>query len=99
MKLATVFALAAAVTVAASPAAFAKDCGAHPAKPTVPDGKTATDEAMKSAQGKVAAYIKGMNTYLTCLGDEIKDATAEAKDVSAAWTTQTEIFKKTPAPQ
>jgi len=99
MKLLPLFAMAAIVTLSASPAVFAKDCGARPAKPAIPDGKTASDDAMKAAQGKVASYITAVNAYRTCLAGETASATDEAKAVSEEWKTQSDIFVHTPKAQ
>ena len=98
MKLLPIFAMAAAVAITLSPATFAKDCGARPAKPAIPDGKTASEDAMKAANAKVVDYVKAANVYLTCMSGEMTTASGEAKDVSAEWKAQSEIFKNTPAP-
>lgn len=98
MKVVRIFVLAAAATIAVSSFAAAKDC-ARPSKPAIPDGKTASDEAMKAAQGKVASYITGMNAYLHCMTDELRGGQEEAKQVSDDWKAQSDIFVKTPKAQ
>lgn len=99
MRVTQTFLLAAAALVAFSSFASAKDCGARPAKPAIPDGKTAADDAMKEAQGRVTNYIKGMNAYLQCQAGELASAKEEATQVSNSWKTQSDIFVKTPKAQ
>jgi hypothetical protein len=96
MKLIPTFALAAATILVASNYAAAADCK-RPAKLSIPDGKTASDDAMKATQAKLAPYAQAMSAYLHCLSDEIKSGTEEYNSVSAEWKTQSENFKNTPA--
>jgi hypothetical protein len=96
MKLVPIFALAAATVLCASHYASAATCS-RPAKLAIPDGKTASDEAMKATQGKLTGYATSMNTYLHCLSDEIKSGKDEYDDVSAAWKKSSEDYKNTPA--
>ena len=98
MKLTRIVVFAAAATIAVASFAQAKDC-AKPSKPAIPDGKTASDDAMKAAQGKVASYITGVNAYLHCMADEIKVGQEEAKEVSDEWKTQSDVFVHTPKAQ
>ena len=98
MKVTRIVLTAAVALFAASTIAQAKDCP-RPAKPAIPDGKTASDDAMKAAQGKVASYIMGMNTYLHCMADELKGGQEEAKEISDNWKTQSDVFVHTPKAQ
>ena len=99
MKVIRTAVVAAAALMAVSSVAQARDCGARPAKPGIPDGKTASDEAMKDAQGKVTNYIKSMNGYLQCVAGEVAGAKEEATQVSEAWKTQSDVFVHTPKAQ
>src|SRR5690348_8580828 len=99
MKVVRTAMVAAAALLAVSSLAQAKDCGARPGKPAIPDGKTASDDAMKEAQGKVTAYIKNMNGYLQCVASEVAGAKEEATQVSEAWKTQSDVFVHTPKQQ
>jgi hypothetical protein len=97
MKLIPICALTVVTALSAlSYASAAPNC-TRPAKLSIPDGKTASDEAMKAAQAKLAPYAKEMSAYLHCLSDEIKNGTAEYDSVAAEWKTQSEAFKNTPA--
>jgi hypothetical protein len=98
MKLTATFALAAMVALAGLTVSNnASAACSRPAKISIPDGKTASDDAMKAAQAKLAPYAKEMSAYLHCLADEIKSGTAEYDEVSSEWKTQSEAFKNTPA--
>ncbi|HLG90236.1 MAG TPA: hypothetical protein VKZ79_23945 [Alphaproteobacteria bacterium] len=99
MKVIRTAVVAAAALMAVSSMAQARECGARPAKPAIPDGKTASDEAMKEAQGKVTNYIKGMNAYLQCVSGEIASAKEEATTVSEDWKKQSDVFVHTPKAQ
>ncbi|MDB5364717.1 MAG: hypothetical protein JWM77_644 [Rhodospirillales bacterium] len=94
----SVLALAALVAFAAAPA-VAKDCGARPAAPSVPSGKTATETDMKTAGGKVQAYTKAMNDYMKCLVDEANSARNEGTKVSKDYEVAVNEYNKTPAKQ
>ncbi len=98
MKRIATFALAAATFLTMSNYASAANC-TRPAKLSIPDGHTASEEAMKAAQAKLAPYAKEMSAYLHCLSDEIKNGTAEYDQVTAEWTAQSNAFKNTPAKQ
>jgi hypothetical protein len=53
----------------ASAPAFACD---YPTQlPEIPDGKTATNDQMITAQNAVKDYVAKMNAYLSCLDDEV----------------------------
>lgn len=65
-------------------AAPAFACDDAPPVGKLPDGKTATIEEMRAAQGKVRAYAEGMEAYLGCLQDALDsktDAPAEFKEL------------------
>jgi hypothetical protein len=98
MKLRQILAVSAVAMFAAAPFASAKDC-VRPTKPAIPDGKTAEEAAMKSANDKLAAYIKATNEYILCLQDDEKSAAADAKKESADYQEQVKIFNSTPAKQ
>ncbi len=98
MKLIATFALTTAAVFAVCGAASAATC-TRPAKLAIPDGHTASDDAMKAAQAKLTPYAQAMSAYLHCLSDEIKNGTSEYESVAAEWKTQSEIFKNTPAKQ
>jgi hypothetical protein len=91
-------ALAALVAFAAVPA-MAKDCGARPAAPSIPNGKSASEADMKAAYTKITAYTKGVNEYLQCLAGETKAATSEAQKVQADYKAAADEYNKTPAKQ
>jgi hypothetical protein len=96
MKFISMCALAAVTVLSASNFASAASC-ARPAKFSVPDGKTASDDQMKAAQAKLTPYAQAMSTYLHCLSDEIKSGKDEYDQVSAEWKTQSDNFRNTPA--
>jgi hypothetical protein len=91
-------ALAALVAFAAAPA-VAKDCGARPSAPSVPNGKSASEADMKAAGGKVQAYTKAMNDYMKCLVDEANSARNEGTKVSKEYEVAVNDYNKTPAKQ
>jgi hypothetical protein len=96
MKLIPTLAIAAAATFAALSSGYAKEC-TRPARLSIPDGKTASDDQMKATQAKLVPYANAMSAYLHCLSDEIKSGTDEYNQVSADWKTQADAFKNTPA--
>jgi hypothetical protein len=96
MKLIPICALTVVTALSTLSYASAATC-TRPAKLSIPDGKTASDEAMKAAQAKLAPYAKEMSAYLHCLSDEIKNGTSEYDTVAAEWKTQSDAFKNTPA--
>ena len=97
MKYLSTFAIAAVAMMAVPTIAMAKDCGNRPAKLSIPDGSTASDEVMKATQAKLTPYAKDMNAYLQCLAGEIKSGKDEYDSVSSQWKNETEKFKNTPA--
>ncbi|HZF30442.1 MAG TPA: hypothetical protein VE907_15100 [Gammaproteobacteria bacterium] len=61
---------------------FAATACETPKIPTIPDGKTSTNDQMVGAQGEVKAYIAAMNDYLACVDEE---ATAKGGDAPAEY--------------
>ena len=66
------------ITIAAailffSPFAFACD---YPQRAELPNGTTATKEAMLAGQKSVKAYMTAMDEYLACIDTDEKDAVA-----------------------
>jgi len=98
MKLIPICVIAVAGVLAASSYASAAGCS-RPAKLSVPDGKTASEEQMKATQGKLPGYAQAMSTYMRCLSEEIKSGKDEYDSVSAEWKAQSEAFRNTPAKQ
>jgi hypothetical protein len=96
MKFTAALAIAVAATVAVVSQGYAKEC-ARPDKLAIPNGATASDDAMKATQAKLKPYALAMTAYLHCLQDEIKSGTEEYTSVSDEWTKQAQIFKDTPA--
>jgi len=57
-------------------------CDYPPAKPEIPDGKTATNEQMMTAQGAVKDYVAKMEAYVACVDQEVEslgDTVTEAQ--------------------
>ncbi len=96
MKLIPAVAIALAALVAGQ-TGYAKDCGARPPKLSLPNGATASEDAMKSTQAKFPAYAGAVNTYRKCLVDEAKVAGDEYEQVVSEWKAQQDAFTKTPA--
>lgn len=61
--------------------AMAADCTA-PEKPSMPDGATATMEAMLAGQKAVKAFQAENMDYMKCLEDAFNAAKSDAKDES-----------------
>ena len=97
MKSILSIAVAAAALMAVPSIASAKDCGNPPAKLSLPDGATATEDQMKATQGKFPPYAQAMSTFLRCLSDQIKAGKDEYDNVSADWAKQQKIFSSQPA--
>ncbi len=96
MKLIPALAIAAAVLTIGS-SSFAKDCPPRPAKLSIPDGGTATEDAMKATQAKLPGYAQSMSAYMKCLAEEIQSGKSEYDSVSAEWKAQSDKFRNTPA--
>ncbi len=96
MKLIPAVAIALAALVVGQ-SGYAKDCGARPPKLSLPNGATASEDAMKATQAKFPAYAGAVTAYRKCLADEVKAAADEYEQVVGEWKTQQDIFTKTPA--
>jgi len=97
MKSILSIAVAVAALMAVPSIASAKDCGNPPAKLSLPDGATATEDQMKATQAKFPPYAQAMSTFLRCLSDQIKAGKDEYDTVSADWAKQQKIFSSQPA--
>jgi hypothetical protein len=97
MKLLSTFVIAAAAMMTVPAIAMAKDCGARPAKLSLPDGASASEEQMKATAAKFPSYATAVTTYRRCLADEVKSAGDEYESVSADWKKQGDLFKAQPA--
>ena|ERR1700761_5389429 len=93
MRVLTTFAIAAAFAATVPAFAMAKDCGSPPAKLSLPNGASATEDEMKATQGKFPAYAKEVSTFMKCLNDQVKAAKDEYDTVSADWSKQQAAFK------
>ena len=54
--------------------AFACD---YPARPSIPDGSTASKDELLSAKASVQKYMEDVDAYLTCIETAEKEAVAE----------------------
>jgi hypothetical protein len=97
MRLLTRIAFAAAIAASIPTLAMAKDCGNPPAKLSLPDGASATEDQMKATAAKFPPYAQAMTAYLRCLADQIKVGKDEYETVAADWTKQQKIFTSQPA--
>jgi len=61
----------------AAPMTFACD---YPERPNIPNGSTATRDAVIAAKEAVNTYIAGVDIYLTCTEDAEKAAVAELEN-------------------
>jgi hypothetical protein len=96
MQLLSTFVFTAAVlTVPAI--ASAKDCGNPPAKLSVPNGTSASEQDMKATQEKFKPYAQAMGVYLKCLSDQIKAGKDEYDATVSDWAKQQAAFKAAPA--
>lgn len=57
----------------AAPMTFACD---YPERPSIPDGSTASKEELLASKDSVAAFLAGVDDYLTCIETAEKDAVA-----------------------
>ncbi len=96
MKLLSTIIFAAAVLTVPT-IASAKDCGNPPARLSLPNGASATEEEMKATQAKFPAYAKEVSAFMTCHNDQVKAAKSDYDAVSADWAKQQAAFKNTPA--
>ena len=65
-----------AVTLSLSPLALACD---YPARPSIPDGATATTDDMKAARDGVKEFLAAVDEYLRCIESE-EQAAIDALD-------------------
>jgi hypothetical protein len=93
MKSILSIAVAAAALMAMPSIAAAKDCGNPPAKLSLPDGASATEDQMKATAGKFPPYAQAVTAYLRCLSDQMKAGKEEYDNVAADWTKQQNAFK------
>lgn len=55
----------------------------------MPQGATATDEEMRQGHDKLQEYVKVLETYQTCLDQQIKNAPPDTKpEVKQRWQAQ-----------
>ena len=97
MRLISTIVIAAAALMTVPAVAMAKDCGARPAKLSLPDGKSASEDQMKATAAKFPGYAQAVTAYRRCLADEVKSAGDEYESVSADWKKQGDEFKAQPA--
>jgi len=96
MKLLSTIILAAAVLAVPS-IASAKDCGNPPAKLSLPNGASATEDEMKATQAKFPPYAAAMKVFLTCLSEQMKAGKDEYDNTAADWAKQQKVFTSQPA--
>jgi hypothetical protein len=60
----------------AAPMTFACD---YPERPSIPDGSTASKEELLAAKDGVAAFLAGVDDYLTCIETAEKEAVADSE--------------------
>ncbi len=96
MKLLSTFIFAAAVLAVPS-FASAKDCGNPPARLSLPNGSSATEEEMKATQAKFPPYAAAMKVFLTCLSEQMKAGSGEYQNVADDWAKQQKAFTSQPA--
>jgi hypothetical protein len=71
--------------LAAVPAARA-DCTPPPRPPVMPQGATASDDEMKDGHDKLQVYVKLLETYQSCMDQQVKNAPPDTKpEVKAQW--------------
>ena len=77
-----------ALLAAAAPALA--DCAKPTMKPpSMPQGATATEDEMREGHDKLQAYVKVLETYQTCLEQQIKAAPPDTKpEVKQRWQAQ-----------
>jgi len=61
----------------AAPLSFACD---YPERPSIPDGSTASKEALLAAKNEVSEYLAEVDNYLTCIENAEKEAVAALED-------------------
>jgi hypothetical protein len=93
MRLISTFVIAAAALMTVPAVAMAKDCGNPPARLSLPDGATASEDQMKATAGKFPPYAQAVTAYLRCLSEQMKAGKDEYDTVAADWTKQQNAFK------
>ncbi len=63
-----------------APMTFACD---YPERPSISDGSTASKEELLAAKDGVAAFLAGVDDYLTCIETAEKEAVAGSEDPSS----------------
>jgi hypothetical protein len=97
MRLISTIVIAAAALMTVPAVAMAKDCGNPPAKLSLPDGASATEDQMKATAAKFPPYAQAVTAYLRCLSDQMKAGKDDYEAVAADWTKQQKIFTSQPA--
>jgi hypothetical protein len=97
MRLISTLVIAAAALMTVPAIATAKDCGNPPAKLSLPDGASATEDQMKATAAKFPAYAQAVTSYLRCLSDQMKAGKDDYDTVAADWSKQQKIFTSQPA--
>jgi hypothetical protein len=97
MRLISTIVIAAAALMTVPTVAMAKDCGNPPAKLSLPDGASATEDQMKATAAKFPPYAQAVTAYLRCLSDQMKAGKDEYESVAADWTKQQKVFTSQPA--
>jgi hypothetical protein len=97
MRLISTLVIAAAALMMVPAVALAKDCGNPPARLSLPDGSTATEDQMKATASKFPSYAQAVTAYLRCLSEQMKAGKDEYDTVAADWTKQQKIFTSQPA--
>jgi hypothetical protein len=97
MRLISTIVIAAAAMMTLPAVAMAKDCGNPPAKLSLPDGASATEDQMKATAAKFPPYAQAVTAYLRCLSDQMKAGKDDYETVAADWTKQQKIFTSQPA--
>ena len=97
MRLISTIVIAAAALMTLPAVAMAKDCGSPPAKLSLPDGASATEDQMKATAAKFPPYAQAMSTFLRCLSDQMKAGKDEYDSTAADWAKQQAAFKNAPA--
>jgi hypothetical protein len=93
MRLISTLVIAAAALMTVPTVAMAKDCGNPPAKLSLPNGASATEDEMKATVAKFPPYAQQVSTFMRCLNDQVKAAKDEYDAVAADWNKQQNAFK------
>lgn len=68
------------LTTCLAAASAQADCAFPKAPESIPDGKTATEDAMKAAVSEFKAYNDAVTAFGTCLEDETKEKASSMAD-------------------